>query len=240
MQPVVPTNQHRDHGLDLLKWLAMLSMVLDHLRYVGWSLDFLYIPGRMAFPWFCLAIAANVARRPDTPLRLAYLGWLVMFSMLAEWPYRLFVGPDEPLNVLPTLALGLLVASAWQTRQPRALWLGAGALLAGALAWDQLMFGLPGVLLPTVFLVVLERRPGWSILPGLVCLFANEWYVIIPAARQYNWVAAGGVLACLIAPWLGMSLMRKCQGLKVPPMRRWAYLIYPVHFILLLGLRSVI
>lgn len=240
MQPVAHSNQCRDHGLDLLKWLGMLSMVLDHLRYVGWSLDFLYIPGRMAFPWFCLAIAANVARRPDSPLRMGYLGWLLLFSVLAEWPYRLFVGPDEPLNVLPTLALGLLVASAWQSHQPRALWLAGVALVIAAVAWDQLMFGLPGVLLPTLFLMVLKRALWWTILPGIACLFANEWYVIVPAAQQHNAIAAGGVLACLIAPWLGMSLLRKCQTVKVPPMRRWAYLIYPVHFILLLGLRSVI
>jgi hypothetical protein len=66
----------RNRALDLLKWLAMLCMVLDHLRYVGWSLDVLYIPGRLAFPWFCLAIAANLTRRPDAPLGGRYLGWL--------------------------------------------------------------------------------------------------------------------------------------------------------------------
>ena len=33
----------RDGALDLLKWLALLSMVLDHLRYVGYSVDLLYI-----------------------------------------------------------------------------------------------------------------------------------------------------------------------------------------------------
>ncbi|KQV19586.1 hypothetical protein ASC74_20870 [Pseudomonas sp. Root329] len=43
----------RDGALDLLKWLALLSMVLDHLRYVGYSVDLLYVPGRLAFPWFC-------------------------------------------------------------------------------------------------------------------------------------------------------------------------------------------
>ena len=52
----------RDGALDLLKWLALLSMVLDHLRYVGWQVDGLYVPGRLAFPWFCLAMAANLAR----------------------------------------------------------------------------------------------------------------------------------------------------------------------------------
>lgn len=242
MQPIadLASSRRRDAALDLLKWLAMVCMVLDHLRYVGWALDFLYIPGRLAFAWFCLAIAANVARRPTTPLRLSYLGWMSLFAVLAEWPYRLFVGPGEPLNVMPTLALGLLVVSACQSREPRALWLGGAALLIGLLGWERLMFGLPGVLLPMACWVALRRGPAWAILPGALCLYGNEWQVIIPAAQQHNWIALGGVLTCLIGPWLGLSLLHRGQGLSVPPMRRWAYAIYPVHFILLLGLRTVI
>lgn len=234
-----PVTPRRDPALDLLKWLAMLCMVLDHLRYVGWSVDFLYVPGRLAFPWFCLAIAANLARRPNASLRGRYLLWLLGFALLAEWPYRLFVGPGEPLNVLPTLALGLLLASAVSSRQPRALWLGAGALLVAALGWDHLMFGLPGVLLPTLCLLAL-RSQVWLLAAGAVCLWANEWWVILPAAQAYNPVAVGGVLACLLAPWLGVSLLRHGRGLKIVPMRRWAYAIYPLHFLLLLGLRAVI
>ena len=63
-----PVGRVRDGALDLLKWLALLSMVLDHLRYVGLSLDGLYVPGRLAFPWFCLAIAANVYRLRSAPV----------------------------------------------------------------------------------------------------------------------------------------------------------------------------
>jgi len=107
----------RDGALDLLKWLALLSMVLDHLRYVGYSLDFLYVPGRLAFPWFCLAMAANLARMRavTTDGQWRYLGWLMLFSAISEIPYRLFIPDPDTLNVLPTLALGLLVARGWQS-----------------------------------------------------------------------------------------------------------------------------
>jgi uncharacterized membrane protein len=44
--------KQRDGALDLLKWLALLSMVLDHLRYIGYSVDLLYVPGRSrGFAW---------------------------------------------------------------------------------------------------------------------------------------------------------------------------------------------
>lgn len=63
----------RDGALDLLKWLALLSMVLDHLRYVGFSADWLYVPGRLAFPWFCLAMAANLSRDGSRKMEWRYL-----------------------------------------------------------------------------------------------------------------------------------------------------------------------
>ena len=52
----------RDTSLDLIKWLAMLTMLLDHLRYVWPETGWLFVVGRLAFPLFCLGIAANVAR----------------------------------------------------------------------------------------------------------------------------------------------------------------------------------
>ena len=64
----IPVGRVRDGALDLLKWLALLSMVLDHLRYVGLNLDGLYVPGRLAFPLFCLAIAANLHRARNSPV----------------------------------------------------------------------------------------------------------------------------------------------------------------------------
>ncbi|WP_218187521.1 TraX family protein, partial [Pseudomonas sp. SHC52] len=104
----------RDGALDLLKWLALLAMVLDHLRYVGFSADWLYVPGRLAFPGFCLAMAANLARDGAGVMPWRYLGWLLLFSAVSEIPYRLFIPDPSTLNVLPTLVLGLLVARGWR------------------------------------------------------------------------------------------------------------------------------
>lgn len=230
----------RDHRLDLLKWLALACMVLDHLRYVGWSLDLLYIPGRLAFPWFCLAIAANVLRRPGAPITGKYLGLMLLFSLISEIPYRLFVFPAETLNVMPTLALGLLLASAWgqRSRQARAITLGVP--LVAALGHDYLMFGLPGVLLPWLCVLVWRRPLYWALLPGVACLAGNAWRQLYEMALYANPAAIGGMGACLLAPLLGLALQRHGPPTPVPALRRWAYAFYPLHFLLLLGLRLVI
>jgi len=230
----------RDGALDLLKWLALLSMLLDHLRYVGISADWLYVPGRPAFPWFCLAMAANLARDGARKTEWRYLGWLLLFSLFSEIPYRLYVPDPDTLNVMPTLALGLLVARGWQDRTAISRLLGIVALLVAALFPERLMFGLFGVLLPLAMLLVFRKPWYFSLLPGLVCLAANQWQVLFESAQFGNRVAVLGIATCLIAPLLGMFLLRHATFLRAPPLRRWAYALYPAHFLVLLALRQLL
>lgn len=232
----------RDGALDLLKWLALLSMVLDHLRYVGYSLDLLYVPGRLAFPWFCLAMAANLARvrTVTTDGQWRYLGWLLLFSALSEIPYRMYIPDHDTLNVLPTLVMGLLVARGWQHGPVQSRLLAVVALVLAALFPQRLMFGFFGVLLPLAMLLVIQRPWYFGLLPGLVCLAANQWQVLYSAAWFGSGAAILGIVVCLIAPLSGLLLLRHAQGIQPPPMRRWAYALYPGHFLVLLALRQLV
>jgi len=234
--------KQRDRALDLLKWLALLSMVLDHLRYVGYSVDLLYVPGRLAFPWFCLAMAANLARASTVTSggQWRYLGWLLLFSAVSEIPYRMFIPEHDTLNVMPTLVLGLLVARGWQQPTLQSRLLAAGAVLLAVLFTQKLMFGFFGVLLPLALLLVIRRPWYYALLPGLVCLAANQWQVLFYAARLGTSAAIPAIVTCLIAPWLGLFLLRHLHDVKAPPMRRWAYALYPAHFLMLLALRQAI
>ncbi|MGU3306090.1 TraX family protein [Pseudomonas sp. M5A4_2d] len=235
----IPVGRVRDGALDLLKWLALLSMVLDHLRYVGLSLDGLYVPGRLAFPWFCLAIAANVHRVRHAPVtgQWRYLGWLLLFSVISEVPYRMFIDDADTLNVLPTLALGLLVARGWQQKTLFDRGLALIAVAMGAVFSTHLMFGFFGVLLPLAMLLVFSRPWYFSLLPGLVCVAANQWQILLNSGSL---VAMLGLGACLIAPLAGLVLVRHARHVSPPAMRRWAYSLYPLHFLMLLIVRQII
>lgn len=241
----IPMMQGRNKALDLLKWLAMLSMVMDHLRYVGWYADWLYVPGRLAFPWFCLAIAVNLARSRTNAVQSGvqwkYLTWMAVFALLAEVPYRLFMTDEAyTLNVLPTLALGLLVAQGWVGRALAVRVMGFAALGVAVLFSDHLMFGAFGVLLPLACLLVLQRPIWLAIVPGVICLFSNAWRQIIDGTQWGDPISVGALIVCLLGPVLGMLLLRSQSPFAVLPMRRWAYAIYPVHFLLLLGLRQIV
>ncbi|MFS9605754.1 TraX family protein, partial [Klebsiella pneumoniae] len=76
-----------------------------------------------------------------------------------EVPYRLFIEDADTLNVLPTLALGLLVARGWQQRALVDRGLALVALSIATVFSSQLMFGFFGVLLPLAMLLTAPRLP---------------------------------------------------------------------------------
>ncbi|MCU0123453.1 conjugal transfer protein TraX [Pseudomonas vlassakiae] len=139
----------RSAGLDLVKWVAIVTMVADHVRFIWPAAEGLFIVGRFAFPLFCLAMAVNVARAGDINLR--YLGWLLAFAVLSEAPYRWLDPDSQTFSIIPTLTLGLLVA--WGVHHQQ-VWVrlgGLAAVLLAALCSERLMYGLPGVLLPALW-----------------------------------------------------------------------------------------
>ena len=111
------------------------------------------------------------------------------------------------------------------------------ALAIGAVFSTQLMFGFFGVLLPWAMLLVFSRPWYFSMLPGLVCVAANQWQILLDNGTP---VALMGLAACLIAPLAGLLLLRQAKNATPPAMRRWAYALYPAHFLLLLLVRTII
>lgn len=229
----------RERGLDLVKWLALASMAIDHLRFVlpghpllGWC----FVPGRLAFPLFCLALAANLARsRPGVFGRSEqrHLGWLLLFAVLSEPAHDLMLGNAHKFNILVSLALGWGIAWGCTALQRGPLLL-AGLLAAGA-AWlhTSLTYGLLGVLLPSLCLLALQRGGPWPALATLTVLLANltpRLYAALLAGELRDWLIA---FACMAAVPLGLWLLRTPlpAGLRVSAVGRWAYFFYPLHML---------
>ncbi|MFJ4067800.1 TraX family protein [Pseudomonas sp. NPDC089996] len=219
----------RSAGLDLVKWVAMLTMVADHVRFIWPEAQGLFIIGRFAFPLFCLAMAVNVARAGSINLR--YLGWMLAFAVLSEPPYRWLDPDSQTFSIIPTLTLGLLVAWGVQHQQLEVRLLGLAAALLGAVFSEHLMYGLPGVLLPAGW--VLARRQGgltW-LLPCLLAMagnLTNSWLRGHLAAPVTLLTLAAAALAIAIG-----CLLLRIDHWPVPAVRRWAYLFYPVHLLLI-------
>ena len=238
------TTRQRDHALDLIKWLAILTMLIDHLRLVWPQLANLFVIGRWAFPLFCLGIATNVFRVGHRPLwqlgNARYLGYLLLFTLISEYPYHLLSTESTTFNVMPTLATGLLLC--WCIQYPsvsRAILL----IVISGLAYlnsDQLMYGWLGALLPAACLVALRYgyRLWW--LPALIAAWVNLPYELSNGAA----VQAGDLLilaSAACAPLFGLWLLQqRMAGWNIRRVGRWGYWFYPVHLLGLALLRELI
>jgi hypothetical protein len=211
----------REPALDAIKWIALVTMTLDHLRFVWPVLEFLSWPGRFAFPAFALVMAAHAARQGQ-PGASAWrqMAWLVGFAVVSQWPYWLLFEREQG-NIMLTLACGLglicgLRMTGWR-----------GTLIAVVSIAIPLVipasYGLPGVILSAAFLVALQggKKVSWA----------------LPAAVAA--VAQGDLLHAALAAAASVALLAllstRCRA-RVWPVGRWAYGYYPAHLLLLAAL----
>lgn len=232
----------RDANLDLIKWLAMLTMLLDHLRYVWPEAEWLFIVGRLAFPLFCLGIAANVARSPSGALytddNVRYLGWMVAFTVISELSYRLLSSDSSTLNVMPSLLLGLLITWGAHHRGRDGFVLALAGVSLTVLIQDRLMYGIFGALLPTALLLAMQR-PGLAwLLPAALCVLANSrnrWL----AEWELQPYALLILVTAFAAPLIGLWLLRQTRHFRIWPVKRWGYWFYPGHLTALHLIRTL-
>lgn len=238
------SRKRRSSSLDLIKWLAMLTMVIDHLRLVWPDMTNLFIPGRLSFPLFCVAIAANVARsKPGellTPASGRYLALMLLFAAISEVPYR-YISTSGSFNIMVTLALGLVIA--WGV-QHRTLLSGAMALIALSVAYvlnDSLMYGVYGALVPAAVLLAIKRPGALWLLPAALSLLSNtRSSSIVTKAMGLEVYSLLVLSAAFAAPLIGLWLLRQTFSFKVWPVRRWGYWFYPGHLAALQAIRLLV
>lgn len=163
-----------------------------------------------------------------------YLGWLTVFSLLSELPYRLLSPESATLNVMPTLLLGLLVAWGVHDGERSGLLLAAATVLIATLLHQQMMYG---VLLPAAFVQGLKGL-RWRWLPAALAVLANgrnRWFAELGLVAD---TLTAFAMACAAA-LLGLYLLHRTLPLKVWPVGRWGYLFYPGHLVALHVLRSM-
>jgi TraX protein len=92
---------------ETLKWLAVVTMTLDHLNKFVFQSDYpaLFWIGCLAFPLFAFLISYNLVVREVKPTR--YLWPLILFAVVSQFVFMWTVN-DTAGNILFTLYLGVL------------------------------------------------------------------------------------------------------------------------------------
>jgi hypothetical protein len=217
--------------LDLLKLIAVVSMLVDHANTIWFATEFpaLRAVGRLAYPLFAFVLAYNFVRHTRHPVR--FVGRLFAWGAVSQL-FFLYAFENELLNIFFTLAFGLCFAAFFR----RGIWAVLGRALAVGLLgvskflWPiaaKLDFGIEGVLLVFVFAQLIERPTWWhAALAILFTALVNPW---TGGQTDFVYSAAAVTSLALIAAtayWPGdWQWMRRC--------RLCFYFFYPAHLFVL-------
>ena len=225
--------------LDLVKLIAAIVMVVDHVNTIllGHEANALWYLGRVAYPWFGLALACHL-QRGTPPAR--YAPALLLLAIASQPIYGAAFGGGEA-SPIATLALAAITIVALR---PCDLWLqhlvfaaGSAALLAPWLqARSGVDFGLAGILFPAALFLVMAGRRSHTVWLAVMLLMLN-WH------RPEAIVSHQTVLAALSAA-LGSAVVVALAGVvKGRPrfLPRYAlHVFYPGHLAILIAIRAAL
>lgn len=248
-------NADKARGLSAaaLKWIAIVTMLLDHIGAAvldglfmqsrGFSsavfLKLYYalrVIGRLAFPIFCFLLIEGLIH---TRSRWRYFLRLALFAVLSEIPFDLaFQRTWWSLgyqNVFFTLALGLGAAAAWdwltQSNERDCNTLrGLAALLtavAAVFAADRMRCDYGGYGVALILVMYLLRDKPWG--RDLLALAVLGAKVL---AGSSHWVELLGVLS--------FPLLHLYNGQRGRQNKYFFYVFYPAHLLLLAGILALI
>jgi hypothetical protein len=236
----VKTNKFKILSGSVLKLIAIITMTIDHTA-VTFQQDFqaIDIPfvegsvlggeltlywlmrliGRVAFPIFCFLIGEGYRHTRNKP---KYALRLLIFAVISEIPYNLLHGhwfASEAQNVFVTLFLGLMMIHAFETIKGNLLKYVVMLAIATISTYLKADYDLTGVLL--VFIIYILRNH-----PAAQAILSYPLLNIGPAA---------------LMAFIPINLYNGKRGfIKAPVLKFFFYAFYPLHILILVGIRYLI
>ena len=217
----------------VLKIIAMVSMLFDHLGYIILNkFSFMNYIGRLSFPIFAFSITEGYSHTHNLK---KYFGRLFIFAVISQIPYMLFIstlGESFVLNILFTLILGLLTITVYEKVNNKILgfiFVVCCAILAQFLYFDYGWFGI-------AIIFIFHRFKNKKLLFNIsfiIVTFINYFYKYIAYIKiEYLWIM---FFACLSLIPINLYNEKKGKDLKY-----FLYIFYPLHLILLYFLNFIV
>ncbi len=227
--PTLPPLVLPDGTLELLKWLAVVLMTIDHINkyLLGFSQPWMFYLGRLAMPIFTAVLAYNLARPGafEKGLFQRTFRRLVLFGLIST-PTFVAIGStyDDslwPLNIMFLFAA--IVACVWLIELDD---IGAKTLMVvifavmGLLA-EYLWFGIGFGIAVWYY----SKRPSWT-----AAIFGILFCATLNLFNNVYW-------SLLALPILFLAPRIK---LRLPRLRLAFYAYYPLHLAVLWWLQHAI
>jgi hypothetical protein len=215
-----------DFGRELLKIIAIVTMVSDHVGKILYpDLLLLQIIGRLSFPLFAYLVVLGVE---STKKPRKYMVTLLVFALISQVPYYLAFGiqPFDRLNILFSLFLCAVTIYYYNKRSLLAL---VPLLLSIILMTEGSYY----VVLTAVGMKLLKDKPK---IGALVLVALNLQFLFIP-----DFESQIQILSLLAVPLIFLhikGLLRKEilipeNSLAYSTRKYFFYVFYPLHLALL-------
>ena len=221
-----PLSTHIMHSqYELLKWLALVAMTLDHYGKIVAPSVFseTHAIGRLAYPLFAWILASRIAVQPA--LARKYLVWLLPFALLSQ-PIFVIAGKTwMQWNIMFTLFFGILASLGIKAAREHNIG-QAVALLAVSLTGSIFAeYGPFGVMLTPALILCLQRGENAALIALIpLCLIAN----ITIEAPYFTPI---DLFATLAVPVIYLSRLIKARIPRMPKL--FFYIYYPGHVYIL-------
>ena len=212
-------------SFELLKWLALFSMLGDHInKYLfNGTLPYLFEIGRIAFPIFAFVIAFNLSREnavTSGALKRTCIR-LFIFACISSIPFVLLGGVKFgwwPLNILWLFFFASVCIYLLEHKGKLSYLMAFLAFIAGAALCEYWIFGMALCLSVWAYF---KTKNTVFIASGLIALMSLQY------VNQNHW-------ALLSVP---IILIFMKLNIRMPRMKYIFYVFYPLHLSALLIVR---
>ena len=213
----------------VLKIIALISMICDHTGYIIFDcFSFMNYIGRLAFPIFAFLITEGYTHTSNLK---RYFSRLLIFSVISQLPYMLLFNHSFTLNILFTLALGLLAITVYNELNNKLfgiLFIIFCSVLANILHFD---YGWFGIVIIFIFYIFKTNKIYLNILFSFT-VFINYFYYFAKTSRiEYLFI----ILSCT----LSLIPINLYNGKKGKNTKYLLYIFYPLHLIILYTLSFI-
>ena len=211
-------NRHGfDSGRELLKWIAIITMTIDHIGAVLYpQIQILRIIGRISFPLFAYLLVLGME---STRNIRNYFIRLFVFALISQLPFSLAVGFDPlSLNIFFTLSFGLLFVYFFKKNS----WIAFIPLfISFVLPFDYSIYGI--AIIGCMYILNKNIKFGSGLLILLNAIFLLPWnsqflsLLALPFIILYNYNSS-------------ISMEYADTTFKMPIWRKYFfYIYYPLH-----------
>jgi hypothetical protein len=215
-----------DYGREMLKWLAIITMTVDHVGAILYQdVEVLRWIGRLAFPLFAYLLILGME---NTRNARNYFVRLFVFALFSQVPFFLAIdyAPFELLNIFFTLASGLLFIYFFKKGSAFAF---VVLLVSFVLPFDYGVYGI--AIIGCMYILRMNTKLGVVSLVLLNSLF------LVPLNSQILSLAA---IPFIVLHKSGLlATTRDTTGeYRIPLWRKYFfYVYYPLHLALLYVIR---